>query len=112
MASDQGLPEMTDLSEVIVTVTRDQFAPQFQGTPYFASAMDKDPVNITVFNVLATDQDSNVSSLIIFIGIPLSYCKFNDYPLCDYIIATFVIIIKAFYCKRNLSLTSLGYSIY
>lgn len=56
-ASDQRVPERVDDSVIIIDILRDQFPPIFQNEPYAFSITDNQPLNTSIFQVSAFDQD-------------------------------------------------------
>ena len=56
-ASDQRVPERVDDSVVVIDILRDQFPPIFNDEPYIVSVTDNQPLNVSIFQVNAFDQD-------------------------------------------------------
>ena len=58
---DSGIPTKQATKNVVVRVTRDEYAPEFEGLPYSASAVPENrPAGQEVFTVRGKDRDQKV----------------------------------------------------
>ena len=61
IARDDGYPQLTDQASVQINIIRDQFTPTFSRTDYFVTILETANINETITNVVATDEDRQVS---------------------------------------------------
>ena len=60
-AEDSGIPQKSKATPVVITVTRDEYAPQFVNAPYNVPAVQENKrVGERVLQVSAKDQDMKV----------------------------------------------------
>ena len=62
IARDDGYPQLTDQASVQINIIRDQFTPTFSRNDYFVTILETANINETITNVVATDEDRQVSS--------------------------------------------------
>ena len=81
-AEDQGIPEKSATKQVTIQVTRDEYAPEFQGGPYTATPQPENkPVGQQVFQPRGRDRDQKVK----YCEISFSNCYLDDL-LCTYVV--------------------------
>ena len=62
-ATDEGTPPKSTQTNVVVLITRDQYAPEFKGAPYRANNVEETrKTGERVFQVSATDKDQKVKT--------------------------------------------------
>lgn len=87
MAEDNGIPKLSDVSVVDVTVSRNLYAPEFKPNRYTVEIPTTKPLGETIIKVNATDDDTTVRPSLTIIPIPLL-----SQNLC-YLQATFLSLI-------------------
>ncbi len=61
-AEDTGIPSKSATKQVTIQVTRDEYAPEFEGGPFTANPQPENkPVGQQVFQVRGKDRDQKVS---------------------------------------------------
>ena len=61
-AEDQGIPEKSATKQVTIQVTRDEYAPEFEGGPYTATPQPENKaVGQQVFQPRGRDRDQKVN---------------------------------------------------
>lgn len=61
LASDGGIPSLTDVTVVYLNITRNRFSPAFVTTSYFQLVPETQVLGEQILRVTATDQDTAVS---------------------------------------------------
>ena len=61
-AVDSGIPSQSIQRELVINILRDEYPPEFDGTPYLASTVPEDtPVGQSIFEVSGRDRDQKVN---------------------------------------------------